>query len=129
MKVYAPFILVFIFICFDFLTGWIKALTTATLDSSIMRKGLYRKIGEILAVLFGILCDYGFVYINIEMPVSIAVAIATYIILMESASIIENICVISPPLSKGLRKIFADNKILLHEDNKDGNKDESANSD
>ena len=34
-----------LFICFDVLTGWVKAFASGTTDSSIMRKGLYHKLG------------------------------------------------------------------------------------
>lgn len=53
-----PLLIAIAFICFDVLTGWLKAYITATLNSSIMRTGLLRKIGEILAELFGYMCQY-----------------------------------------------------------------------
>lgn len=46
----APVIVVLIFIAFDVLTGWLKAFSTGTTNSSIMREGLFHKIGELLAM-------------------------------------------------------------------------------
>ena len=130
MKAYLPFILVFVFICFDFFTGWVKAIATSSLDSSIMRKGLYNKLGEILSVIFGYLCEYAFQYLDIDIKIPIAGSIATYIVIMETASIIENISVISPQMANGLKQIFDNKKLNIQEEGKHvAKKDESANSD
>jgi toxin secretion/phage lysis holin len=99
------------FIVFDVLTGWLKAYITATLNSSIMRTGLLRKISEIIAELFGYMCQYTLPTIGLKIDVPFAGAIATYIVLMETASVIENICAINPNLREGLSKIFADEKL------------------
>lgn len=106
-----PLIVVLIFIAFDVLTGWLKALITATANSSIMRTGLMRKLGEILAVIFGYVCQYCLPMIGLHVDVPFAGAIATYIVLMETASVIENICAINPNLRDALSKVFADEKL------------------
>ena len=106
-----PLIVALIFITFDVLTGWLKALITATANSSIMRTGLMRKVGEILAVIFGYVCQYCLPMIGVHVDVPFAGAIATYIVLMETASVIENICAINPNLRDALSKVFADEKL------------------
>lgn len=106
-----PLIVVLIFIAFDVLSGWLKALITATANSSIMRTGLMRKLGEILAVIFGYVCQYCLPMIGLHVDVPFAGAIATYIVLMETASVIENICAINPNLRDALSKVFADEKL------------------
>lgn len=117
-----------IFIVFDVATGWLKALSTGTTDSSIMRQGLFHKIAEIFAVLFGYTCEYVFPYAGIEVSIPFATGIATYIVLMETASIIENLVIINPNLAIILEKFFSNESI---EEKKNGGKhseDKSADS-
>lgn len=106
-----PLIVALIFIAFDVLTGWLKALITASTNSSVMRTGLMRKVGELLAVIFGYVCQYCLPMIGVYVDVPFAGAISTYIVLMETASVIENICVINPNLRDALSKVFADEKL------------------
>ena len=107
-----------IFIVFDIATGWLKALSTGTTDSSIMRQGLFRKIAEIMAVLFGYVCEYVFPYAEIEVSIPFATGISAYIVLMETASIIENLAIMNPKLAEVLEKFFSKEKIESGE--KDG---------
>lgn len=102
---------VLVFIAFDVITGWLKALATGTTDSSIMRKGLFHKLGELLAVMFGYMCEYAFPIMEIEVSIPFAGVIATYIVLMETASIIENLCIMNPSLSEIMKKIFDEDKL------------------
>ena len=99
-------IVAIVFIAFDILTGWTKALATHTTNSSIMRVGLFHKLGEILAILFGYGCQYSFPKIGVAIPIPLPEAIATYIILMEVASIIENLTKINPQLAEVLNRLF-----------------------
>ena len=110
MKITA-LIIVLVFICFDVLTGWLKAISTGSVDSSIMRKGLYHKVGEILSVIFGYLCEYTFPIMNVPIELPIASGISIYIILMETASIIENLAIMNPQLSGVLSKFFDTSKL------------------
>lgn len=106
-----PLIVALIFIAFDVLTGWLKALITASTNSSVMRTGLMRKVGELLAVIFGYVCQYCLPMIGVNVDVPFAGAISTYIVFMETASVIENICAINPNLHDALSKVFADEKL------------------
>lgn len=117
-------ITVLVFIAFDVITGWLKALATGTTDSSIMRKGLFHKLGELLAVMFGYMCEYAFPIMEIEVSIPFAGVIATYIVLMETASIIENLCIMNPNLSKIMEKIFDSDKLQ-----RKGDKDENQSAD
>lgn len=111
----APLIVVLIFIAFDVLTGWLKAIATGTVDSSIMRKGLFHKVGELLAMTFGYLCQFTLPYVGVEIVIPFAGAIGTYIVLMEIASIVENIAKINPSLSDILNKFFSKDKLQADE--------------
>lgn len=109
-------IIVLIFIAFDILTGWLKALATGTTNSTIMRKGLFHKLGEILAMAFGYVCQYTLPYMGVTIKVPFAVAIGTYIVIMEIASIIENIAKINPQLETVLHNVFSDNDVKVDEE-------------
>ena len=108
-----------IFIVFDIATGWLKALSTGTTDSSIMRQGLFHKLAEIVSVLFGYTCEYVFPYAGIDVSIPFATGIATYIVLMETASIIENLVIMNPNLAAILEKFFSHESI---EEKKNGGK-------
>lgn len=88
------------FIVFDILTGLIKGVLTKTFSSKTLRTGLQNKTGFILvlclAVGIEVCCKY--VKLGIEPPA--VVAICSYLILTEIASIMENIFVLSPTLKE-----------------------------
>ena len=108
-------IIVLIFIAFDVLTGWLKALSNGTTNSSIMRKGLFHKLGEIIAMIFGYICQYSLPYLGVTINIPFAVAIGTYIVIMEIASIIENIVKINPQMENIMHNVFSKNDIMLDE--------------
>lgn len=70
----------------DIVTGWIQATINGTWDSTKMRKGLFRKSGEIMVVVIAYV-----IYAAINLPVDIPAFIATYIIIMEIISVFENL--------------------------------------
>lgn len=124
-----PMVIILIFILFDVITGWLKALYTGTTDSSIMRKGLFHKLGEILALIFGYVCELIFPLLEIEVSIPFVMGIATYIVLMETASVIENIATINPNLSKVFAKFFSSEELKKEEGKQSGEtEDESADS-
>lgn len=70
----------------DIVTGWIQASVNGTWDSTKMRKGLYRKGGEILVVVVAWV-----VGVAVALPIRLADITAGYILLMEAISIMENL--------------------------------------
>ena len=91
----------------DILTGWIQATINGTWDSTKMRKGLYRKSGELLVVLLSYV-----IYIGINLPVDIPAFIAGYIVVMELLSVCENLNQAGLPvptwITKRLNKVAKD---------------------
>ena len=98
--------IVLIFISFDILFGLLQSLTNQTFQSSVMRQGLFHKLGEILCYLFGVVCDSTLPMINILVPFSLANAITIYIVIMEIGSILENLSKVSPVMAKYLGFVF-----------------------
>ena len=86
------------FIVLDILTGVIKAFKEKNYTSSLMREGLYHKIGSILCMGFGALIEFTQTLVDIGVHVPIAIPICAYIILMEIGSVIENVCAINPEI-------------------------------
>lgn len=98
-------IAVLVLILFDVLAGVIAAARSRALDSSVMREGMYNKVGEILLMMFAMICNYLLgmePFVSIGIPEEVTYLIAAYIAGMEILSIIENICKINPslPLAK-----------------------------
>lgn len=87
-NVYWLFLLPIVGIAVDIVTGWIQASVNGTWDSTKMRKGLYRKGGEILIVIFAYLIEQG---IPALQELHVARFISLYIVLMEILSVIENL--------------------------------------
>ena len=95
------------FIVLDFITGLVKAFSSGGFKSSVMRQGLFHKVGELLCVALGILIQYAEGYLDLGINLPVAAAICTYIVLMEIGSAIENIGAINPDLvPTKLRKII-----------------------
>lgn len=96
----AVYITVFAFIAFDILTGLIKALAKDGLNSTILRKGMYHKLSEILTVVGAGLLQYGADYIQLGVDIPALIGVASYICIMELVSIIENLAMLNPSLYK-----------------------------
>lgn len=95
-----------IFIIVDVIVGVVKGVHTIGFKSLKMRDGLYHKLGEIIAIAFGYLCEYSFPYVGMKINIPIVSTICIYIVLMETGSIIENLSEISPNVKKVLGKVF-----------------------
>lgn len=94
------YITVGIFILFDIATGLLKALNQKDLNSTILRKGLYHKLSEVIAVAGSGLLEYGIQYINLGVDIPVLGVVSVYVCGMELVSIIENLCEINPTLYK-----------------------------
>lgn len=77
----------------DVITGFIQAQINGTKNSSIMRKGLYRKVGELgTIVLVWVTCT------AIELSIKYVAAVSTYVCIMEALSILENLKAMGVPI-------------------------------
>ena len=88
-----------IFALSDVITGLIQAQINGTKNSSIMRKGLYRKCGELgVILLVWVTC------IAIELPVKYPAAVSIYVCVMEALSILENLQAMGVPIPDFITK-------------------------
>lgn len=77
----------------DILTGLLQAGVNNNYNSSVMRKGLYRKLGEIGCVVFAYLVN-----VAINLPVNITAFVSIYIVIMEGISVLENLSAAKVPV-------------------------------
>lgn len=97
MKIY---VIVFCFILFDIITGFVKGLAKEGINSTALRVGLFHKLGEILALAGAGGLTYAVDYIDLGINVPLLQSVAVYICVMELVSIVENICAVNPQLTK-----------------------------
>ena len=100
-------LVVLVFILVDIIVGVVKAAYKTGFKSAKMREGLFHKLGEILAVVFGALCELAFPIVGIDIKIPIVSTICIYLVIMETGSIVENLAVISPNIQKILSKVFS----------------------
>ena len=85
-----------VFCLLDVLTGYAAAMRNGTLNSSVMRKGLWNKSAEMLAILASILTQmgvhvYGDSFLNVQLDIPIITVICGCLSLYELTSVVENI--------------------------------------
>lgn len=104
----------------DIITGITNAWIKKELDSSILRKGLGKKLGEISAILIGEIFVVGF-----GLTTLVADGISIYIIVMELISICENLEELGVPIPKFIKRALAvTNEKIVEEDKEDDDKEE-----
>lgn len=91
----------FITICIDFITGLINSWAKKEFQSSKMRTGLSKKVGEISILVLGEVFTAAF-----SLPSYFIQGIAIYIIIMELMSIFENIDKMGVPVPKFVKKVI-----------------------
>lgn len=91
-------------ILLDIITGLIKAFYTHEFQSSVMRQGLFHKLGELLAVgiLYG--AEIALPMIGVDANLPLFPAGVGYCTLMELGSIIENLRAFTPGIDNILGK-------------------------
>lgn len=80
------FLLPLVLMAADIVTGWIQASVNGTWDSTKMRKGLFRKSGELLIIIVAYV-----IYEAIALPVDVPCCISAYVVIMEVLSVLENL--------------------------------------
>lgn len=101
--------IVLAFVLSDLLTGLLAALKNKQFKSAIMREGLFNKVGELATLGLAVICDKFAPFVNIELPVDLVMVAASYLVLMEIGSILENIRKLSPAAADILGKFFDSN--------------------
>ena len=97
-------IIVLVAIAADIVTGLIAALYKREFASSVMREGLFHKVGEVCAValLYGM--EWAQPIIGIDTGLPLFTAGCGYLVLMELGSVLENLSKFTPGLDNILHK-------------------------
>lgn len=86
----------------DILTGLVNAcFKERNFQSSVMRAGLTKKVGEISIIVVAIVCTYA-----VGVPTAVMKCIVIYIVFMELMSIFENVDKMGVPLPKFLKSLI-----------------------
>lgn len=96
---YWIFLLPLVLIAADVVSGWIQATINSTWDSTKMRKGLFRKGGEMMVVVVAWI-----VGLALPMDINIALFASVYIVIMEALSVLENLDLAGIPMPTWLIK-------------------------
>lgn len=102
----------------DILTGITNAWIKGEIKSSILRKGLGKKMGEITIIAVSELFFYA-----IKLPVAVIDGISLYIVLMELISICENLIKLGVPIPNFVKKAL---DVTAEEINKDTKEDDKG---
>ena len=100
----------------DIITGLLNAWLKGEVKSSILRKGLAKKIGEMCVILMGEIFVAG-----LNLPRAVSSGISLYLIIMELISICENLEKLGVPIPNFIRKALdtTEEKIVEKDDSKD----------
>ena len=108
---YHIFLIVFLFILLDILTGVTQAVKNKTLSSVVMREGIYHKAGYVLILALALLAEYSVNYMDLGFTTPLVVPCSVMICLTEFVSISENIERITPELAgSGIFKMLSTTK-------------------
>lgn len=103
-----------VFMVLDLVTGFCAAVKNHEVQSTKMKQGLWHKCGFMLAIVFGVMCEYAMNYVDLGFTIPVQVAVCTFIIIIEIMSIIENLGKLSPELAGSeFLKIFKSDKIPI----------------
>ena len=92
---------------FDVITGYVAAIKNGDLNSSVMRAGLWSKLGEVFAIVVAFAIEfavsfYGDAFIHVALDIPVTTGVCAYITVYELTSIVENIGKLNPDLGKWL---------------------------
>lgn len=93
-------ILPIVLMAFDILTGFINAWAKREIESSKLRTGLSKKVGEIAILVIGELFSFA-----MRLPAELMTFASIYIILMELVSIFENLDKLGVPIPGWVKKV------------------------
>lgn len=83
----------------DLITGIVGAIRNGEqIKSSILRDGLFKKVGFVFCYALGVLINYAENLMTLPFDVDLVPIICTYAVITEVVSIIENISKINPDL-------------------------------
>ena len=94
----AMYAIVGVAIVFDIATGITQAIYNKSLDSKILRAGMFHKLSYIFAVALALFLEYACGYLGLGFECKVFIPLAVYIVVTEVISVLENIAKLNPEL-------------------------------
>lgn len=91
-------LIVLLMILMDVITGIMQACKNKTLNSTVLREGLWHKLAEIVAIVFAYLVSFVPDAFDINVSLPLLTPVCVYIVIMEIISVLENICLMNGQL-------------------------------
>lgn len=95
----AALVITCVLIVMDYLTGLAKSVVNKDIDSTKMRDGLWHKAAYVAVIVLAEIIEHGQEAVDLGFTVPLIVPTCVYIVLTETASILENISQINPELA------------------------------
>lgn len=95
----AALVITCVLIVMDYLTGLAKSVVNKDIDSTKMRDGLWHKAAYVAVIVLAEIIEHGQEAVDLGFAVPLIVPTCVYIVLTETASILENLSQISPELA------------------------------
>lgn len=89
-----------VLIVMDYLTGLAKAVVQKDIDSTKMRDGLWHKAAYVMVIVLAEVIEHGQEIVDLGFTVPLIVPACVYIVVTETASILENLGQINPELAQ-----------------------------
>lgn len=83
----------------DVATGFAGAVKCGSVQSGRMREGLWHKAGFVGMVAMAYLLEFGARVVDLGVSVPAVSAVCVFVVLTETASIVENLCVLNPAIA------------------------------
>lgn len=87
-----------VFVGLDILTGWMKAVSTGTVSSAVMRQGLFHKVSYFVIIVVFIAVEALQKHFSFWPDFPTTAAICAYICVTEIVSLLENLAVVNPEI-------------------------------
>lgn len=112
------FIIIAMGIFLDIVTGITQAFYHKTLDSKILRNGMFHKLSYVFAIVLALFLEYACQYLDLGFEPTIFIPLAVYITITEMVSILENITRLNPELAESpIFNLLSSNKNRRKDDN------------
>lgn len=95
----AALVITCVLIVMDYLTGLAKSVVNKDIDSTAMRDGLWHKATYVAVIVLAEIIEHGQEAVDLGFTVPLIVPTCVYIVLTETASILENLSQINPELA------------------------------
>ncbi len=95
----AALVITCVLIVMDYLTGLAKSVVNKDIDSTKMRDGLWHKATYVAVIVLAEIIEHGQEAVDLGFTIPLIVPTCVYIVLTETASILENLSQINPELA------------------------------